>query len=68
MNAIVARLRTLLAFIVQHTITVDLTPNMETTEAMVKAYFRGEEHLRSALREFLIAEELWDKLHEEDEP
>jgi len=63
MNAILAKLRELQTFVTSRTITVNLNPETETVEAMVKAYFRGINHLKEAHKAFLVAKDLWQQLH-----
>lgn len=62
MDAILARLRTLLAFVTGHSVPVDLRPESESMPEMVKRYYDGVEHLKDALKAFLDAKDLWDKL------
>lgn len=68
MNAILARLRTLLAFVEKHSIPIDLRPESEEVQAMVERYYAGVEHLRSAGVAFLAAEQLWNNLHDPNDP
>lgn len=65
MNAILARLRTLLEFVVGHSVPVDLRPESESVQPMTRHYYAGIAHLQDALTAFLEAKRLWDKLHEE---
>lgn len=68
MDAILARLRTLLAFVIGHSIPVDLRPEFESVQPMTRCYYRGIAHLQDALTAFLEAKRLWDELHETEEP
>ena len=68
MNAILSRLRTLLVFMMRQPIPVDLRPEMEEMQVMVKHYYAGVDHLKNAMRSFQAARELWDKLHESTKP
>lgn len=65
MDAILARLRTLLAFVTGHSVSVDLRPESELTQPMTRHYYEGVAHLRDAHKAFLAAKGYWDKLHEE---
>jgi len=64
-NAILARLGTLLTFVTTHSVPVDLRPETELVEAMTKFYYQGVNHLENALKAFIAADELWRQLHEE---
>lgn len=65
MNAILAKLRELLILVRDTPISVDLRPETETVQAMVRHYYQGVDHLRDALKAFLAAKELWRELHQD---
>jgi len=65
MNAILAKLRELLILVRDTSISVDLRPESELVQPMIKWYYQGVDHLRDALKAFLAAKELWRQLHEE---
>lgn len=64
MNAILAKLRELLVLVRDTSISVDLRPETEEIQPMIRFYYEGVGHLRDALKAFLAAKDLWRQLHE----
>ncbi len=65
MNTILVKLRELLILVRDTSISVDLRPESELVQPMIKLYYQGVGHLRDAHKAFLAAKELWQQLHEE---
>lgn len=63
MNVILAKLRELLILVRDTPITLDLRPESELVQPMIKLYYDGVDHLRDALTAFLAATEIWQELH-----
>lgn len=63
MNTILVKLRELLILIRDTSISIDLRPESEQIQPMVKLYYEGVDHLRDALKAFVAARQLWRELH-----
>lgn len=66
MNTILTKLRGLLTLVRNTPISVDLRPETDVVQRMVKLYYDGVNHLVAALKSFLAAKQLWVDLHKDD--
>lgn len=66
LDPILSRLRTLLAFVTQHSISVDLRPETGAMERLISSYYEGVSRLQDAHKAFLAAKNLWVELHKDD--